>query len=283
MKYFYGIDKTNEGDSKPHGEEFVVEKVPSDFAEPRNKLIDEIAYKLGLDSLKFSRGKSTLLVLSLFIAVFGIIVIIKSFTSGDGGLIAKDTILGKNIWILIVTAAATLYCAYSFITLARAFKKINARNVEEELEKLNALNVEIMKEMKVPADSDVVDVFAATFKDGKQEINSDGCDFSNYGLHAYVEGKCLYFYDGENKFAFDLSSFTKISTFNEKVSIFMWNKDVPYTDEKWKKYGLGENKNSCITVPRYHILELDNNGTPFGICFGNYDLPVIERLTGLKA
>ena len=52
---------------------------------------------------------------------------------------------------------------------------------------------------------------------------------------------------------------------------------------EFKQYKLGVTYIGTIIVKPYHILEIERNGTLYGIYFPCYELATFEALTGLKA
>jgi len=283
MKYFYGINKKDDpNNTSVDGKEFAVERVSDEYIDKRNAIIDSIADKIGIKNLAPSKVSSFFFTLSMLVSIIAIIVIIRVLSSGKSAFIESEELLGKHIWLPLVTVAAVSYFLYFLVKLVKSIKAINYDTASAELERLNALNGEILESMGVPANAFDIDVFCAQYKDGERIKNEDKCDFANYAFKLYRDEKNLYIFDGENKYRFELSSLAKIHTVNEKVMLFKWNKETYFDTEEYAEYKVSDEENACISIPTYHILELNHGGESWGIYFGNYDLVQIEELTGLK-
>ncbi len=284
MKYFYGINKTNDvNNTKIDGKEFSTRSVSDSYIKERDGIIEAISDKIGLKSLTISKTKSFIFSLSLLVSICGIIAVIRAFAGNDDAFVSSKDLLGKQVWLPIVTLLSLGYFFFFLVKLVQSVKSVNYDSAYDEFKRLNELNDKVMRDMKVPEDSLSIDIFSADYKDGGFIKNPDGCDFANYSIRLYTEGESLCIFDGENIFEFKFSELVKIHTVNEKVILFKWNKETPFESEEWSEYKVSDEKNACISIPTYHILEVSRNGASWGIYFGNYDLEQIEKLTNLKA
>ena len=146
----------------------------------------------------------------------------------------------------------------------------------------------IYRELGVPQDAKAVDVLSFFYKN--KDGNIKMCEkpmqlyqSCNPEFKIYTDSENLYLANLEDKYAFPLSSLHAIRTVDKKVRVMGWNKETNLHDDIYKEYKLTTDNYGCVHCKQYHILEVNHQGEVFGIYFPNYELPVFEEITGLKA
>ena len=156
------------------------------------------------------------------------------------------------------------------------------------ISKLDGIHDTIMSELSVPADAKEVDVlfFHYKVKDGEIKVHGKATmmvQYLNLIFSIYADEENLYLANLECKYAFPLSSLKTIRTIKKRIHIPEWNKEEAFNKGIYKQYKLVSDKYGFIHCKSYHILELTHNGEDYGIYFPNYELPIFEEATGLKA
>lgn len=146
----------------------------------------------------------------------------------------------------------------------------------------------IYKELAVPdiaRDMDVLTFFYKE-KDGVIRVKEKGMQLAPYVNPEYkifADSKNIYLVDLNGKYAFPISSVTAIRTVKKHIRIVSWNKNVQMNKGIYKQYKLATDKYGCIHCKYYHIVEINRDNETCGIYIPCYELPVWEKLTGLKA
>ena len=79
------------------------------------------------------------------------------------------------------------------------------------------------------------------------------------------------------------ASLCAIRTIWKSIAVPTWNKETELGKGCYKEYKLTVDKYQCVHMKKYYILEFEQNGETWGIYFPQYELPVVETLTGIKA
>lgn len=281
MKPFLGIDLTNDRKNEEmNGTEFLVMK-PSDgllhslytAMEEAEDTVEESQLPWPLRILKSASG-----LIALLVAV-GIMRSAVSLAEGYRNAPFLYWIAGicGIVWVLL------------FI-----LEKRKSSQVLESDESVNTFShcdgvvKAIFTELSVPDDAKEVDILSFYYKeqDGTIRVKEKAmqlCQFMNPIFHAFADKETLYLANAEGKYAFPLSSITAIRTVKKHIRIMEWNKEEGFNEGIYKPYHLKSDNYGCIHCKCYHIIELTHHGEPYGIYIPNYELPVFEALTGLKA
>ena len=157
---------------------------------------------------------------------------------------------------------------------------------------INALDTQVRRsydELGVPAEAVDTDVmfFRYTMKNGEPVVKSPGLQFTthfNLNLKAYRTENALMLAELECLYAFPFSELQSIRRIDARASVHSWNKEVAPNEEPYKQYNLAVNGNfGSVHFKHYYVLTLVREGEEMGIYFPPYELPVFERLTGLRA
>ncbi len=146
----------------------------------------------------------------------------------------------------------------------------------------------IYAEMGVPESAPETDIlsFGYKLKDGEITAKTRGFEITPYNNLIYrvfsdKDNLCLV--NMEGRYEFPISEIKAIRTVKKSIVISDWNKEESPKKGIYKQYKLSVDNQDCVHLKPYHILELEHKGEVWGIYFPCYELPVFEKLTGLKA
>ena len=143
-------------------------------------------------------------------------------------------------------------------------------------------------ELGVPKDAIEVDILSFLYKEknGKIKVTERGMQIYSYLnplFKVFADDENLYFVNLRGKYAFPLSSLVAIHTIKKHIQIAPWQKNIGFNEGIYQQYKLTCDNYGGIHCKQYHILEVNHNGLHYGIYIPCYELPVFEKLTGLKA
>lgn len=286
MKPFIGIDLTQDKNNEQYnGQKFVVKK-PSE-------VLSQALEKTGEESIDMITKKSQLpLAVRIIYWALGIL----GFSALMGlirFLIDDEMSIGEAY-----TAAPLLFFAIAgclivwLVVFVIARKKEKSILESDENKNIDAnwdiISANIFSELSVPLDAKAVDIISFTYKikNGKIKPCEKGFELSpycNYEYRIFKDAENLYLANLDEKYAISLSSLKAIHTVKKNVTVPLWNKDEEYNKGIYKRYKIREGKYGDITFKSYHILEFEHCREVWGIYFPNYELPVFEEITGLRA
>lgn len=153
--------------------------------------------------------------------------------------------------------------------------------------KAESISNSIYAELGVPAQAPFVDIlsFQYKIKDGKLKPKGESgkiVPFINIAFKIHSDSKNLYLTEMENKYAFSFSEIKGIKMIKERGFIQAWNKEEDFNKGEYKQYKITKNDYGYY-FKHYCILELEHNGEVWQIYFPDYELPIVEKITGLKA
>lgn len=164
----------------------------------------------------------------------------------------------------------------------------------EDDEQPHATVAEIFSELGVPKTAASVDVLGFKYRDRRGRFRPRGTTGLNgktvyycYTLKWYVRNGRLLLADADGVIAVPLNEIKAIRTIRKRILLPGWTMDGSLTNEKRKPYELKTARSSYgeewLSVGWYHVLAFEHKGETWGIWFPNYELPAVEKLTGLKA
>lgn len=263
MKNLFGINN-----KETNFQKFVVRSV----SDTSNAKIDELSKKAKIIENK-ELGPSWLKLVSTMCIGFGIIGIFGIIFAKDGfkeALKTRGYIFVIAIILFIVGVALTIYYGLKS-------KKIQSnKNFKTFLNEQELLKKEIQDELKIPKDSTEIDVLFTKVKENKEgkEITKSMGLFShlNGQVFLYIEDDKVYFADLAAVIELPLDSFKSVTKINKTVVIPQWNKDVPYNNEKYKKFNIRQNGYGMLYVKPYYSIKLVVNDEEYEILIPNYDI-----------
>lgn len=286
MKPFLGIDLTTDKKNEVvNGDEFIAAKPSSTAtqslehsAENAGEIIEKSKLKLPLRIGQCICG---------FVAVFVIAGIVKAAGGEDGVSLGQ---MYKNAsWLFWLGGACLLAWGILKLTGMKREKSVfENRDTSDAIDDYVKAFETVFSEMSVPTDAIEVDIlqFFYKVKDGNVKACEKGVQIARYINSCFVvfaDSNKLYAANLEGKYEFPLSSLVSIRTVKKHIRIFGWNKEEELNKRFYEQYKITVDNNGCVNCRWYHILEISHNDEQWGIYFPSYELPVFEKLTGLKA
>lgn len=286
MKPFIGINITeNKKNDEINGKEFIVQTASYEMLEAYNKATDDL--ESFCKKAKLPKWYQILHRLAGMIAV-GATAGFTRTVLNNGGSEAVPVIYEHAAWVIWLGIAC--WIAFGLMTYfgRKRIKEIEASDEYNRVKtKTESLSNTVYAELGVPPQAPFVDVLNFQYKIKDGNIKPKGKEaktvpFINIAFKIHTDGQKLYLTEKESKYAFELSELKGIKEIKERGFIPGWNKDEPHDKGEYKQYKIVTNKIG-LYFKNYCILELEHNGELWGIYFPNYELPVFEQLTGLKA
>ncbi|MBQ8909737.1 MAG: hypothetical protein IJY91_01700 [Oscillospiraceae bacterium] len=281
MKPFLGIDLTaNKKNEQFHGEEFLVLKpsaaLSSSLESSTEKAEETVArakLPLPFRIIQYVCGLAALLLVS------GILRGEVSFAEGYRN--APWIYWGAGI-------CAVIWLILWLWSRQKSNAVLSTEESTQTLSHLESVSDSIYTELSVPGDAKEVDILSFFYKvkDGKIKVCEKGLQIAQYlnpVFKIFSNSENLYLSNLEGKYAFPLSSITSIHTVKKHIRMIGWNKEEALNKGIYKQYKLTADDYGCVHCKYYHILEINHQGDVYGIYFPCYELPVFEKLTGLKA
>ncbi len=286
MKPFIGIDITdNKNNEEANGKEFIVQETSKSLYEAYAKATDEIGgfHKKATMPLWFR-------IIHRLIGIGALIVstsIVKIVLNNDGMETFVKVLKEMPWFVLIGVVCWIIFGVMAFFGRKKIKEIAESDEYNHSQSKAESLSNTIYAELGVPAEAPFVDVlsFQYKIKDGQikpKNKEAKTVPFVNIAFKIHTDGQKLYLTEIESKYAFDLSALKCIKVIKERGFIPGWNKDEPYDKGEYKQYKIVTN-NIGLYFKNYCILEWEYDGELLGIYFPNYELPIFEQLTGLKA
>lgn len=288
MKFLFGLDVTQgEENSIFDGKEFAVQEASDAQTDALEKATEE--------SLDIMLNYKTPFFIKFFISLSGLTLVLSSVALTaltENNEIEK--VYDNVPWLFYLLGISLALFIALVITAVRQYKKTMASEENTyKLSKMDTISANIYTELGVPADAIEAEILSVRFAYGhndeivlkKEEYDGMviGTEYENYVYKLFVRENTLFIVDTEAKYAIPISEMRYIKTVNEKIAISAWTNDVPYNKGRYKEYKIWKDANDDIAFKPYHILVIEHNGQEWGMYFPCYELPTIEKLTGLKA
>lgn len=283
MKPIFCIDVTLDKDNEcSNGDEFLRKSISKEDAQ---RFTDSFASVT--DTIEKTKLPVVFRILKWVLGFYALIVAMVIARTLDTLSLAE--MYGKAKFFMLSGVVSGILWLVIFL-VGRAKEKIvlQEEQVDEKLEKMQERVDELYASLGVPSDALSVDILMFSYKVKDGEIHPvsgviDTTPYFNADMRMYLENGMLCLADLEEVHAFPLDQLTAIHTMSKRISVDSWNKDESITSEAYKPYKLSEDKYGAVHFKTYHILEMVHEGEAFGLYFPCYELPVFERLTGLKA
>lgn len=285
MKPFLGIDITEDRRKEViNGDELIVAR-PSEASYNALLTFLENTAVIEEKSKLFLPIRAAHWILGFACAV-AVVVILQFWSKEDMTFAA---IYADMPWLFYIFAACgAVWLILKLISRKKKKTVIGSDEYDFVSSKLDNAAKNVLAELKVPVNAYDVDILSCRYKIKNGVPKAclgfmESSLYTNNSFKAFKDTENLYFATYEGKLVFPLYSFKKIHTVNKYITVSNWNKETPPNKGEYKEFKVGFDSNGAIRLKPYHILEAEINGETWGIYFPNYELPVIESLTGLKA
>ena len=283
MKPLFAIDITrNKKNETVNGQEFITAT-----ADTQNTEALEARQEALGETIKASRLPLWLHFVKLACGGFGALVFACSIEPAiDLGI---QQVMANAPILLIAGAVSLLIWAVLQVCSKRKEKKVlQEQNVEHQTAAIAQNERMIYEELGVPADAATIDIllFRYKLKDSEPIARTIGLQtvpYINLEVKAFVDRDCLCLIDTEARYEFPLDELRGIQRVNKRIGIMGWNKEEDPCKGIYKPYKMTVSDAGDVFFKPYYILEIERWGETYGIYFPCYELPTLERLTGLKA
>ena len=252
-------------------EVFVLRRENEEIAARRKELSNQLG-----DALKKTIKRSLLRILPAYItAGIGILL----------GSIAFEMFEEQEKFPIALGAIAGVLILTGIILAIIHHKKTKAAEdkPDENLEQLNNLygdfDVEVKKDLGVPADAPEVEIFIHTYSaDDKKKKKPV---YELYPTIAFIEDDKLCFWYGEAVVGFPMSEIESLVKVNDPITFDSWMSDDPHDSLKYAQYGIEKKEvdyEEEYTMTGYHSLRLMHEGDPFELLFPLFDAEKLLKL-----
>lgn len=276
-KILYGVNVTDDK-TNVYGDEvdFISQRINNEQEKKIEECLNKVKNSNSNKTLDRRKGysKRIFLIVWLFILA-GIIAFSRQ---GDT---LEEAILNAP-WVFVLLTLA--YFVWLIIYI-KDRKKTKVPVKTDEFKQIEDEIDEIIEEsfgiMEVPSDALKIDVLSFRYKIRNGEIktvSSGMSSFINLEKRFYVKGNELYIADWERIISLRMDSLKETVKVDAKVSIPMWNKTLPVTDEIFKPFNLKVNTLGYISFKDYYVLYFEQDQHTVELYIPEYDKGNIDKL-----
>lgn len=281
MKPFLGIDlTTDKKNEKFDGLEFLV-------MEPSEALTKSFEDSQGNAEETVKKANIPVLIrVFQYVSLFVGIVLGKS--------IAKNTLPFSEAyqnapWLYWGFGLSFLLCiGLWYLGKKRAENILGTDESAQTFSRLEGVAASIYAELGVPAYAKNVDVLSFFYKNDNGEIKlkekpMQMFKYINFEYKIFSDSENFYLVNCDGKFSFPLRDIVSVKKVKKHITFSSWNKEEKYNKGIYKEYKITEDKYGTMHGKGYVLIEVKHNGESFGIYLPDYELPVIEEITRIKA
>lgn len=281
MKPFLGIDlTTDKKNEKFDGLEFLV-------MEPSEALTKSFEDSQGNAEETVKKANVPVLIrVFQYVSLFIGIVLGKS--------IAKNTLPFSEAyqnapWLYWGFGLSFLLCiGLWYLGKKRAENVLSTDESSQTFSRLEGVAASIYAELGVPAYAKNVDVLSFFYKNDNGEIKlkekpMQMFKYINFEYKIFSDSENFYLVNCDGKFSFPLRDIVSVKKIKKHITFSSWNKEEKYNKGIYKEYKITEDKYGTMHGKGYVLIEVKHNGESFGIYLPDYELPVIEEITRIKA
>lgn len=286
MKVFLGTDITeNKNNEEIYGEEFLKAK-PSEMQTQSLEKAAENSVEL-VNKAKLPLPLRIAETLCGVIGFLGAAVIANLW--GDSEEMTFSNLYQAFPWLFWVCGACiAVWGVLKLLSNKKAKETIESDEGKLTTSRLDSVINTIYAELGVPESAPETDIlsFSYKMKNGEVHAKGTGWEFTEYNNPVYkvfTDGTNLCLANMDGRYDIPLEELTRIKTVRKSIVVPYWNKEESVRKGRYKQYKLSVDKQECVHVKPYHILEFTHCGEKWGIYFPCYELPLFEKLTALKA
>lgn len=275
------LDKKNE---QFIGDEFITASTPKEIMDKHEKMQEE-----GMEVVEKAKLPLPLRILKSISGFVSLILLVSCLRFGLEDGFAE---LFKNnvgiVFLIVGAVCGGIWLALHFASKKKEEKVFAEENLDRRVQDIEKDDAMLYAALGVPETAENVDflMFRYKVKNGEIKPQAPGLmptPYINFNAKTYDEGRALCVAGVDNVYSFPKDELKAIRTVNKGIALLNWNKDEEPTKGKYKEYKLSTDNMGLVHAKPYHILEIEHEGEIYGLYFPCYELPVIERLTGLRA
>lgn len=281
MKPFLGIDlTTDKKNEKFDGLEFLV-------MEPSEALTKSFEDSQGNaeETVKKASMPPVLRVLQIISFVF-VIIFVRVLARSDVSFAEGYQNAPWVYWVGCISAIVS--AALWFWGKKRTENVLSTDESAQTFSRLEGVAASIYAELGVPAYAKNVDVLSFFYKNDNGEIKlkekpMQMFKYINFEYKIFSDSENFYLVNCDGKFSFPLRDIVSVKKVKKHITFSSWNKEEKYNKGIYKEYKITEDKYGTMHGKGYVLIEVKHNGESFGIYLPDYELPVIEEITRIKA
>lgn len=286
MKPFLGIDlTTNKNNEQTNGDELVVERPELSLTRSLEDSSESVE-----ETIEKSKLPLPIRIGQWICGGVGLIVVVSIIDAlGENGDLTLDKAYQNAPWFFWLGGACLV--AWALLKIISVFKEKNVLETEESsqaFEHLDKTVEAVLADLNIPQDAKEIDILSFFYKVKNNNIKvcTKGMQIAPYInqiFHIFADSENMYLANLEGKYAIPLTAIKAIRSTKKTIRISGWNKEEAFNEGIYSQYKLREDDYGCIICKKYHVLEFELNNESWGIYFPCYELPVIEKITGVKA
>lgn len=284
MKPFLGIDITQDKkNKKENGQEFLVAKPSHALEEALESSTDQT-----LEHIEQTMLPLPVRIIQWICGIVGALIVCGILKAQlDEDAIPLALVYQNAAWLFwLAGGCLILWGILTYIGHKKEKTVLESDEHTHVLSKLDNIYETIFNELEVPSSAQEIDILSFSYKVKNgipvaKEIGIQFTPYENFIYKIFADSETLFISNLDGKYAFPRSTLSAIRKVKKHISVPTWNKETAFNKGEYKQYRLSEDKYGCIHMNLYYILELSHNGETWGIYFPNYELPIIETITGL--
>lgn len=276
MKYLFCTDVTQSPEvALPEGTQFLTGKLSQSTKEHLSSLKEALERAQRLH--RFPTALNVVRIICLYGALIFATGIIRAL--GDVSLAQAYRNASTLFWV-----AGILLLVGRALTLCRFLRERRARRSESIRTAQKRLNEAVRSAafaVGVPAASDSAEILCFPY-----DRTGNGFHVRDAAVSATVKcfraNGCFCIYDGESVYSLPLAELTGITVINHGIPLLEWNQRGSPEQKRYRRSGVISQGRLGVGLQFCCALELVHDGERFALLFPAYELPTVQKLTGLN-
>lgn len=165
----------------------------------------------------------------------------------------------------------------------RSMKNVEQSEQFQYLEaKMRKSEEDSFRQLGVPDDALVMDVLGYRYKVKNEQLKivkvSGLFEYWNMVKRVYIKDDKLYFAALDEIVSIPLNSIENIKEVHKTVTIPSWNKDTPYNDIEYKKYGIKKNTLGVLICKPYYQVNIKIDSKEYELYIPKYEIEQFSQL-----
>lgn len=277
MINLFGIDVTN---NKDNLEQFKIREADIELVQKQEETRES------MDKVEKKAALPTWLSILMYIALLAGTIIICGFIKALKNKSFKELISRPtNIFLLAIAVVLILaYIIYRIIAYQKAKVVAKSEEFNQVAEEIDEIVNESFKDLNIPDDKIIMDVFTYPYKVKKDKIKPASSMFKyiNIQYNFFIEDDKLCFADIETVYAIPLSCFKRIIKYNKRAMVNGWNKDVEFNKGEYKEYKITKNNYDNLFMKPYYSVQFEYEFKEYEFLIPPYEINHLNKLLNLE-